>query len=61
MRLVMLTFLYRLWPFMITGIGVHDRPEPVFRINWIGCSQSNGIRLARDPPERAPCDDRGAG
>ncbi len=37
---------------MITGIGVHDRPEPVFRINWIGCSQSNGIRV-HDPPERA--------
>jgi hypothetical protein len=38
--------------FMITGIGVHDRPESVFRINWIGCSRSNGIGV-HDPPERA--------
>ena len=37
---------------MITGIGVHDRPESVFRINWIGCSRSNGISV-HDPPERA--------
>jgi hypothetical protein len=37
---------------MITGIGVHDRPESVFTINWIGCSQSNGISV-HDPPERA--------
>jgi hypothetical protein len=37
---------------MITGIGVHDRPESVFRINWIGCSRSNGIS-AHDSPERA--------
>ena len=38
--------------FMITGTGVHDRPESVFRINWIGCSRSNGISV-HDPPERA--------
>ena len=38
--------------FMITGIGVHDRPESVFTINWIACSRSNGISV-HDPPERA--------
>jgi len=38
--------------FMITGTGVHDRPESVFRINWIACSRSNGISV-HDPPERA--------
>ena len=38
--------------FMITGTGVHDRPESAFRINWIGCSRSNGIGV-HDRPERA--------
>jgi hypothetical protein len=38
--------------FMITGNGVHDRPEWPFTINWIGCSRSNGIGV-HDPPERA--------
>ncbi|HME21177.1 MAG TPA: hypothetical protein VKI44_07455 [Acetobacteraceae bacterium] len=38
--------------FMITGTGVHDRPDSVFRINWSGCSRSNGIRV-HDRPERA--------
>ena len=38
--------------FMITGTGVHDRPEWPFTINWIGCSRSNGIGV-HDRPERA--------
>jgi hypothetical protein len=38
--------------FMITGIGVHDPPEPVFTIDWNGCSRSNGIGV-HDPPESA--------
>ena len=38
---------------MITGTGVHDRPELLFTINWIECSRSNGIGV-HDPPERAP-------
>ena len=38
--------------FMITGTGVHDPPESVFRINWNRCSRSNGIRV-HDRPERA--------
>jgi hypothetical protein len=32
---------------VITGTGVHDRPDRVFRINWIGCSRSNGTRNHR--------------
>jgi hypothetical protein len=39
--------------FMITGTGVHDRPESAFRINWNACSRSNGFGV-HDPPERAP-------
>ena len=38
--------------FMITGTGVHDRPEWPFTINWIGCSRSNGIGV-HDQPEHA--------
>jgi hypothetical protein len=38
--------------FMITGFGVHDRPEYVFKIDWNRCSRSPGIRV-HDPPERA--------
>jgi hypothetical protein len=37
---------------MITGTGVHDRPESLFTINWIECSRSNGTGVD-DPPERA--------
>jgi len=25
--------------FMITGTGVQDRPDSVFRINWTACSR----------------------
>ena len=38
---------------MITGTGVHDRPDSVFTINWNRCSRSNGIDV-HHPPERAP-------
>src|SRR5215469_632647 len=48
-----------LWPaitcldgFMITGIGVHDRPEPVFTIHRNACSRSTGFGV-HNPPERA--------
>jgi hypothetical protein len=37
---------------MITGTGVHDRPESAFTINWNECSRSTGIGV-HDPPERA--------
>jgi uncharacterized cupin superfamily protein len=37
---------------MITGTGVHDRPDSVFTINWNRCSRSNGIDV-HHPPERA--------
>jgi len=39
---------------MITGFGVHDRPECVFKIGWNRCSRSPGIRV-HDRPERAGC------
>lgn len=38
--------------FMTTGIGVHDRPDSVFTINWIECSRSNGIGV-HDRPDFA--------
>src|SRR4029077_8679421 len=38
--------------FMITGTGVHDRPESAFTIDWNECSRSTGIRV-HDPPEYA--------
>jgi len=48
-----------LWPaitgldgFMITGISVHDRPEPVFTIHRNACSRSTGFGV-HNPPERA--------
>ncbi len=37
---------------MITGTGVHDRPELAFTIDWNECSRSTGIGV-HDPPERA--------
>jgi hypothetical protein len=37
---------------MITGTGVHDRPDSAFKINWTGCSRSNGIGV-HDRPEHA--------
>ena len=37
---------------MITGTGVHDRPESAFTIDWNECSRSTGIGV-HDPPERA--------
>jgi hypothetical protein len=37
---------------MITGTGVHDRPEFMFTINWNRCSRSSGMRV-HDVPERA--------
>jgi hypothetical protein len=37
---------------MITGTGVHDPPDSMFMIDWIGRSQSNGIGV-HDPPEYA--------
>jgi hypothetical protein len=37
---------------MITGTGVHDRPESAFTIEWNECSRSTGIGV-HDPPERA--------
>ena len=37
---------------MITGTGVHDRPESAFTIDWNECSRSTGIRV-HDPPEYA--------
>jgi hypothetical protein len=42
----------RLMAFMITGTGVHDPPDWMFRINWTERSRSNGIRV-HDPPEHA--------
>jgi hypothetical protein len=38
--------------FMITGTGVHDRPESAFKINWNARSRSTGFGV-HDPPERA--------
>jgi len=43
---------------MITGTGVHDRPDSVFTINWNRCSRSNGIDV-HHPPERAGRASRG--
>jgi hypothetical protein len=49
---------------MITGTDVHDRPDSAFKINWTGCSRSNGIGVhvrpehAHRPPDflrRALC------
>jgi hypothetical protein len=37
---------------MITGTGVHDRPESAFTIDWNECSRSTGIGV-HDPLERA--------
>ena len=37
---------------MITGIGVHDPPDSMFRIDWTRRSRSNGIGV-HDPPEHA--------
>jgi len=37
---------------MITGTGVHDRPESAFTIDWNECSRSTGIGV-HDPPDRA--------
>jgi hypothetical protein len=37
---------------MITGTGVHDRPESAFTIDWNECSRSTGIGV-HDPAERA--------